>query len=122
MATGTIKKNMVLLWTNPNPTRSFAAQTVTVQDMSQFNYIAVVHSLTATDPHEDTCFVRRGHGGNMSVVAYDGSYVVARGRSFAYSSNTSLAFETGYHFDQRSDKQGASANDCVPLAIYGIRA
>jgi len=110
-----------LLWTNASPTSNFAAQTVTVADMSAFDFIAVVHSVTATDLHEDTSFVRRGHDGALSVVAFDGSYVTARGRRFAYSSNTSLAFETGYHFDQRSDKQGASAGDCIPLAIYGIK-
>ena len=43
MATGTWKVDMVLLWTNPNPSADFAAGTVNV-DLSGFKKIGIVFS------------------------------------------------------------------------------
>lgn len=55
MATGTIPNKLDLVWTNPSPTSTFAAQTVSI-DLSKYSFVWIQFSVnsTGTNPNSFT--------------------------------------------------------------------
>ena len=115
-----------LLWTNPNPTASFAAQTITIPDISQYNYLEIdtnggsavsgftcrypVAELLAGNIHWAT-FIGQGATGLPSV----------NGRPFKCVSSTQIQFDNGAYWNT-SGAQGGLPNVGKPLRIYGIKS
>ena len=118
MATGTIQKNMVLLWTNPHPSNDFSSQTVQI-DLSAFDAIWITFVQQSTQKvlpsstlitKGETAFCRTPHPiGNVSgflerevTVSSDG---VSIGNNQIFSASYSTA--NGYN---------------IPKYIFGIKA
>lgn len=59
MATGTINSNSVLLWTNPNPSASFGAQTISL-DLSKYKFIEVYAKDGSSAGVNSSCKARVG--------------------------------------------------------------
>lgn len=102
MATGTINSNSVLLWTNPNPSASFAAQKISL-DLSNYSFVFVVSS--------GSVLVKVGAGSAWIVSNVSPNLRV---RSVAASA-TGVTFGAGY--------QGSTQDNTnnIPTQIYGIR-
>lgn len=101
------------LWTNPNPTSNFAAQTVSL-DLSGWSFIAIVTSFSASHDYQTTHLVRVGDTspldtGNLFTTMYTAK------RSASVSSN-GVTFSTGY----RNTTETTGTNYCIPLAVYGV--
>lgn len=116
MATGTITNNIDLLWTNPNPTASFAAQTISL-DLSKYRFIEVEAQYVP--------ITRARVGGAMSALQFfsgssDTRYgTVSNARRFQ-------AFSSYVSFADNSQVYTGSAitvvnTNTIPLKIYGIK-
>ena len=124
---GTIKK---LLWTNPSPSASFGAQTVTLSEsMYNFKRIRIVYKRTDVDSIDENLFSEWDieNGGASYLVSGDENsriVIAMRGLSYSYcrlayiSSSTKIAFEACY----RLNNSGGNGNlYCLPCKIYGIK-
>ena len=106
---------MDLLWTNPNPTSNYGANTVSV-DLSEygavlvtFNYSALASLLCPVDGNKYMVTI-----GNVSTTSSSPS--VPRRRGFT-PSTSGIAFETSYISGTTTEAQGA----CIPYQIFGIK-
>lgn len=111
MATGTIQKDMVLLWTNPNPSAQFGAQTINI-DLSKCKYILVEH-------HNDTLYfadiLAVGRSTRINYLTY------ASGNAFAHQRPTTVS-ANGVTFDNANQNGSQNNSDIIPVRIYGIKA
>ena len=113
------KLTMDLLWTNPSPTSTFAAQTVAI-DLSEYTAVAIYLKGYYTDTAGDG---ETGRYGVNTVIIPLGVWgcLFSPFRGGAYRSanptSTGVEFSTGYI----SGVSGDTPNPCVPLLIYGIR-
>ena len=110
----------VLLWTNPNPTSSFSAQEIQVDEYDAY-IIKSVSSLEYAQERnwfEDTYF-------DVSLNRADDCVIVVRGYSNAYNMRNFYKSENGITFKKgfrQYSTQRTDNNVCaVPIEIYGIK-
>ena len=104
-----------LVWENPNPTSSFAAQTIDV-DLTDYDWFAIeTRWSTSSDLVIPLCIYKVDESRHIISLSNDASNRTG-GRQFTYSiSNQSISFEGGYY-------NGSSSNvNVIPIAIYGIK-
>ena len=108
-----------LLWTNPNPTSSFSAQTISL-DLSKYDAVEVVAKGWHADPYVIFFGARVGEG--AEIMTYGGiDYAVELNtRKFTLSS-TGVAFQSGYKTALNSTTGSVSNSHCIPTKIYGIK-
>ena len=109
--TGTIQKNMVLLWENPSPGSDFPAQTVNL-DLSGYSSILLINQHSTSNAN------RHSH-----LIDIDGEYYGCAAQNYAgsWAGRTCKATSTGVIFD--SGFAGTTHNGAaIPIKIYGIRA
>lgn len=99
-----------LLWTNSNPTASFAEQTIPL-NLTNYDAVLVVYRITTSSTYKWWQF------GYVDGEGTGGAY---RGNSYLYhrdfiASSSGVAFSKGY----RDSTSGASYG--IPVAIYGIK-
>lgn len=111
---GGIPRSIRLIWSNPSPTSSFAAQTISI-DLSAYSWFAVraIFSISSPSNLPLAIFTVDEDGKRIQSVAGDTSRVGAR--YFKYSTtNKTMTFNAGYY-------NGSTNNSsCVPLEIYGV--
>ena len=101
-----------LLWTNPNPDSSFAAQTVSI-DLSSYDAILV-----------QMRNVYNGGIRGMGIVLKEsinhsvGVFGTSETKTFRRSVNAS---DTGVTFGAGYNGENSSSNAAIPLLIYGIK-
>ena len=104
----------VLLWTNPNPTASFAPQAVSI-GLSNYDAVEVLAKKTATEPYHFYSKAPIGTTGNACVieggVTFDRNYVV---------SETGITFQGG-GYAMPNGSFVADDTRSVPIEIYGIQ-
>ena len=115
MATGTIQKNMVLLWENPNPSASFGAQTVSLT-LSGYSFVLIEYrDYTASDAASALHTILCGVGGKYQMLS-------------GYSKNNRIGNRTanvtasGITFSEAQYNNETTNTYNVPLRIYGIKA
>lgn len=112
--TGTISTvyggfSMTLVWTNPNPSSSFALQQTLSIDLSGYKAVAIYFGYsTASQGDRFGGLFPIGFPDNMIMYAYTGSSEANRTMSSITSS--------GITFDS-----GTNANNIIPLRIYGVK-
>lgn len=103
-----------LLWTNQNPTSTFAAQTVNVDLTNYDSVLCIFRGEKGTGSLKDLrvwSFTTKGFQGNANYFWGDAS---KGGHRTWTTSNSGVQFGTGYNY-------GSSNNDVfIPLVIYGI--
>lgn len=108
-----VHPGFVELWTNPNPTSNFAAQTVAL-DLSAWNVIAVITKFNATSASETIHMIRVGYQCVTNAVNIGSNAYVAK--RTATVSTSGVTFAQGYR-----NTTGTSGTEyCVPVAIYGV--
>ena len=115
MATGTIKNNgWKLLWTNPNPTASFAAQDVLV-DLSNVNLVAIQYRNSTSNAAIDlTTIAKVGDKGNASVFNWSLNF-----RSYEiFSNKVTFTGATYYNAVAQSGTQNNAL--LIPIRIYSV--
>lgn len=116
--------SMKLLWTNPDPTSAFAAQTVSL-DLSGYDAVRVVFKLVngsgtaGTKPTSMISqFVNVGDGGLNLYITQAGSDWAGT----AYLNERSFEVNTtGVYFYDNRERNGNSNNNNIPYQIYGIK-
>jgi hypothetical protein len=110
-----------LLWTNPNPTAEFVAQTISL-DLSRYDAVAVEYSMITTSNYHKTVEVPLKHGTTIPIM---GEFVFGTGGKIAafyrtgQVSDTGFSFSNGYQSTPSTDAQDQKCS--VPCKIYGIR-
>lgn len=105
---------MDLLWTNPNPSSSFSAQTIPI-DLSDYSLIIISH-YTNNAVGFDTAQVIQ-----QIIPKADGqSFLIAgmnyyQRRKVSAISNSGITFNSGQYIAQENNTV------CIPQKIYGIK-
>jgi len=118
------------LWTNPNPSASFSAQTVTLsQSITNFKYIAFTYARnidSLSDVHRVIYPVSDVQKWATSSSEVNKTYgmIIARGssgnsynRPIFYASDTTINFRNSTLFSNSTIFNGSN----VPLAIIGMK-
>lgn len=107
-----------LLWTNPSPASNFAAQTITVPDMGDYDFIAIQCSYDTSETYRGYAFIPANDwvGKSVDVFAHIDHIEANRtgGRRVSSPLPTLITFGTGYY----NGSSGASY--AIPRLIYGI--
>lgn len=101
------------LWTNPDPTSNFAAQTVSI-DLSSWHLIAIVVRFNASSDGETICLARIGEKVVLNAPNFGSTMYNAR--RLANVQTTGVEFMQGY----RNTTGTAGAQYGVPTVIYGV--
>ena len=107
-----------LLWTNPNPTSSFSAQTISL-DLSKYDAVEVVARQFRSDPYCFSSKTEVGKSGKLFCYGYDDARELDA-RNYSVST-TGVSFETGYYAVISASSGSTSASHNVPYKIYGIK-
>ena len=102
-----------LLWTNPSPTASFTAQTVTV-DLSAYEWAMIEFKATRDADYVDVQIFEVGSAGRLQAIASGMS------RRVYESSTSSIVFNAGYNLAANGTSFATSNTVCVPYKIYGL--
>lgn len=100
----------VLLWTNPNPTSSFASQTITLSS-NDYDMLKVIYLYNLTSGLAGAQELYKGYGTRISYISSGNTPVQ---RTLTRNSDTSFVL---------SSTSGASTDDnnIVPLYIIGYK-
>ena len=100
----------VLLWTNPNPTAAFAAQTLEM-NLSEYKYLIVVINATTSNTSNSYGIVPINNADSVGIGRSNGSTVV---RHFQATSNSVII---------SAAKSGTAYwnSEAIPYKIYGIK-
>lgn len=109
----------IVLWTNPNPTSNFSAQTVSI-DLSGYEAIIIGGKGYLSNLYEEYAYLTKDTNNkyyafgleNSSTHVFGGG---VGGRNITIS-NSGITFSTGYRANGV-----AGAEFGVPLHIYGIK-
>ena len=117
---GGTSNNMVTLWTNPNPTANFSAQTITLSQSADDFDILIVETLYGNwgTPCKASSIIFPSIGRQKLMCGQDntGSGVGMRDIT---PNGTSVTFGQGHSNNASSESQSASL--CIPQVIYGAK-
>jgi len=110
------------LWENPNPTASFAAQSITLaSDDYDFLLILASNDVTWSDKTITSYIVQKGQHANIDLAVQTGSsFVNTFVRKLLYVSDTSYSVQDNYVQPSNSTRT-AYNNGLVPIAVYGFK-
>jgi len=115
-------RNWVLLWENPDPSSSFASQTVSL-DLSDYDAVYVYAKYRAANTNScPTALALIGTGSQLFYLAnLSAASSQANVRNYSVTS-TGVAFESTYRKTLTATSAGSVANDyIIPVAIYGVK-
>lgn len=120
MASGTVIKDKVLLWTNSAPTSIFADQDVAL-DLANYSAVFIVAKHDTSKGRDITSFCFVGNDGMLFSAEPSGTspYVQAKTRYYSVDNNK-ITFGAGRH----GYPTGFSGSDnavMIPYKIYGIK-
>ncbi len=106
-----------LLWENPDSDHNFAEQTIVVDGMENYSLIMITckQQYSTSDNMAIPCFAFTNSVTQLCVQNI-GSTQYFYKRTATISSYRTIEFSTGY----RNTTGTASANYCIPLAVYGV--
>lgn len=106
-----------VIWTNPNPSSSFANQTITVDDMSNFKYIEIYFKKSGNETPTNSWKILKGFDTELSYI--DSSFILFM-RTVTYKNNTQLEFGQAKYFGGASNFPVTNDNNrCIPIYIVG---
>lgn len=105
-----------LLWTNPSPSASFAAQTVPISDLSVYDFVVVMATTGTTDVNAESFFAQVDDGVSYNIFLrnYNTSTQYNYLRRFTVDSS-GVTFAGGLRDTTAND------NYAIPRKIFGIR-
>lgn len=122
--TGTIKVSRVeSLWTNPSPSNQFTAQDISIANLSEYNLIAIVYSVSGGDTGKTVQVVNYVEGLTVTLFA---AYTPASGasslckRSFVIRP-TKIEMNAANENFVNATTRVTNNNRCVPVEVYGIK-
>ena len=112
---------ITLLWENPSPTTTFAAQTINL-DLSGYEMMYVLH-MAATDYQylSITPLINDPDIGEQHIMSYAGTTISERGASVT---DSGIVFTSGTYIKSSSSgtlSNGTGTGYAIPYRIYGRR-
>ena len=106
-----------LLWTNPNPSSNFTAQTVSL-DLTEYDAVEIqCKNLASSDYMIGTLFrIKKGDKGLLLSNA-----ATNRERDVHSVSNTGIEFSGGIIYNTYGGAQSTDNSRVIPIRIYGIK-
>lgn len=99
---------MTLLWSNPSPTSTFAAQTVTLSEsLNNYDYLCLDYYFDSTDISTHRLLYSLAHNYSNSIFGIDYRY-----RQVTIN-DTTVAFSIDPNFRDTTHN--------IPIAIYGVK-
>ena len=112
---------MHLAWSNPNPTASFAAQNITLDTDTDYDFVIALMGVTANG---EFALSRMALKGKRIAFSYTqtspNSYVIAYTRDIAYTDATHLSVTDCLVQNSNGARSTNNAN-MVPMAIYTVK-
>lgn len=112
-----------VLWTNASPSSEFAAQTVTVSDMSNYQYIIITAQVgPATDSGNiSTGFIPVTVGRTIPICGFFADFWM-HVRQASIASATQITFTSGYMYSVPDRSKYENWNGrTIPLQVIGIK-
>jgi len=110
------------LWTNPDPSATFAAQSITLpNDDYDFLLILANFSNTVTDT-QATAILAKSQGTYLNGSHTGGSAFGVARRWIKHDSDTSLIVEDAYSATSSSAAQTITNGRIIPVAVYGLKS
>lgn len=107
-------RSIRLLWSNPSPTSSFAAQTINV-NLNAYSWFAVRAKFSNSTPRDLPLFIFSVDETGKYLFSVAGDTNRVGSRSITYNlANMTLAISGGYY------NGSANNNSVIPLEIYGV--
>lgn len=107
--------NMKLIWSNPSPTSSFPAQTLTL-DLSGYSAVLIrTRWNTSTAQLNEQIFIV---GGSKYPIRTSNAKLAFRN---ATVNKAGIAFETGCYLDTYGGSFANSIDYVIPTRIYGLK-
>ena len=105
-----------VLWTNPSPTSSFNAQTITLSDdMNNYQFLKVVSRISKTDSTERVYEIEPSKFYDMCIRGTISG--VSWIRIISKQSDTTVSSSTSY----RVNASGTSTDNAIPVQISGLK-
>jgi len=114
-----------VLWTNLTPTSSFAAQDLTIEDMTNYDYYEIIYKIwTGSNYQHSTGLIQNGASAFLSGIEITPSSNVGayQSRKVDYISNTKLHFNDCYVenvYTNANTTISTANNIMVPMQIIG---
>lgn len=109
--------SMELLWENASPTSAFAAQTINISDLQDYDLIMVRAKYSIGAYPSFTAFYKTTIGENNSINIVVSSIV---NRGFVIKSD-SISFNEANILANYAGSSSVNNNVCIPIEIYGIK-
>lgn len=108
-----------LLWTNPNPTSNFAAQTISL-DLSGYDAVDVVAVVSRTSGRMGMCRLFVGAPVDQSLAVL-GDDATKHARDLTLYSD-GITFQNGYYqYMASGSSKTTDAGQAIPYKIYGVK-
>jgi hypothetical protein len=114
------------LWTNPNPTSTFATQTISL-DLTEYDSVEIRYLGASVWKSNASVVIKkgeRGYGnitaGNMGMQSASNTVVYTANRLFTVS-DTGVVCTDGYAMTSNGSVVSPESRVCIPLEIYGIK-
>ncbi len=109
--------NMKILWTNASPTSTFAAQTITVDGLSDCSCIAILFNQSGA--REFVCIQHKSVSGSLNTTVSSAYY--ASGAPYVTSRQVTTSFTNGKITFGAGYQQDYTSNDrAIPIAVIGL--
>lgn len=115
MASGTIQKNMVLLWTNPSPTNNFNAQSINV-DLSNYDALLIIYYYGTQSSNRVELSSLLPVNNITKYICISSGTNVTGGRKLSYDSSTKKIT-----FESASYNNATNNSYIIPVYIYGLK-
>lgn len=105
-------KGIKLLWENPSPTATFAAQTISIsEDLTKYDFFLVSYGADATNYYLQTAIIWLGKQSQLFYMTWGGA---------RYQRNITIN-DTSLVFGNASSNNSTSNGVAVPYQVYGIK-
>ena len=114
------------LWTNPSPTASFDAQTISL-DLSNYDEVEIKYAGSTSWTVDDSITVKKERrayasivAGNAGLQSTSNTVLYLGNRTFTVS-DTGVVCSAGYALTSGGSYVSSANNVCIPIEIYGIK-
>lgn len=108
-----------LLWTNPNPTSNFSAQTISL-DLSEYDAVDVVAIASRTSDKMGTCRIYFGAPVSQGLYLL-GDDATKHARDLTLHTD-GITFQNGYYqYMSSGASKTTDSGQAIPYKIYGVK-
>lgn len=121
-----LSSNKTLLWTNPNSSTNFAATTISLSDLSDYNEVEIVWTFASTNPTiiGGICRIPIGFSAILSQVGGTNAYnsgTICNMTRICTVNNDNIYFGPGNLGQISAGYAAGYNNNIIPYKIYGIK-